>query len=320
MEEEPNEVNLHDVMVQAAHVSPDVQEPVSKVDLSTEENVDQPSDAGAVVLSSASNRYNSCITKGCCRKKCLTKLPKEAVLGVILSTMRLSQEQRDSFLAAKLHSAQSYTDKRRTIWYSFGNDFEICRTAFVQCFADSEHHMVVIQPLVHERTFTVPSHSRKGKFQPKRIDEAVKLKVTQFILRQADQYGLPMPYSKSTLNLLPRIYLSPRTKKTLIAVQYNSLVTAGCQVSPRSFCRIWKEQAAHVVIRDHHTDLCDTCDKLSSALRNSKRDFESKQAASLRWSEHLDRVKSERAEYKRCIDQSRLQYKAYGVTETTKFP
>ena len=117
----------------------------------------------------------------------------------------------------------------------------------------------VVQLAHHGLTGRTPEHLA--------ISADIEQDVMQFIYSYANMYGLPQPAAERGRAEDPPVYLPASKNKKSAYNIYTKTVTQYSPVHYRSFCHIWRRQAAHIKVMKPRTDVCALCDNLRDKIR-----------------------------------------------------
>ena len=137
---------------------------------------------------------------------------------------------------------------------------------------------------------------------------------TKFISHYAEVYGLPYPAPLRGKDGLPPVLLPADTTKAIVHKQYTESATSGGlrAMGLTVFQDLWRAVCPHIKVSPLRTDVCPTCERLSSNVRAAV-DPATKDIAFTAYRAHMDHAAEERGVYNRCVDSAKeeiAQFKA----------
>ena len=114
-------------------------------------------------------------------------------------------------------------------------------------------------------------------------------------------YGLPQPAAERGRAEDPPVYLPASKNKKSAYNIYTKTVTQYSPVHYRSFCHIWRRQAAHIKVMKPRTDVCALCNNLRYKIRVARTEEETECSVQALRS-HTSLAQEERQYYRDLVD------------------
>lgn len=239
------------------------------------------------------------------RESCLEKTKDELdmIVKIQLFHNRNSGVTTDK-LKARERNRQSY----------FFHGHQICRDTFA--FAHGVHYKTVdriakslddngLNPRVHGNTGKAPKHALT-------ITDVNNIK--SFLNLYAHQNGVPLPGRMSNFRNEKYVLLPSDKNKADIHTLYCKATETNNfrKVSLSEFKKIWLEQLPYLLVMKPATDLCIKCQKFVSSIANSGNLTEEEKTLKLDiYQVHLDKVKSQRDDYRQQCETAQQKFKDF---------
>ncbi|XP_070552713.1 uncharacterized protein [Ptychodera flava] len=204
--------------------------------------------------------------KGCgCKDECFGKLKLDVVFQHRLNMAEFTKDQRDILILAKLdensYSGDTVRGGKRECQrfiYKF-DSVRVCEKVWRYCYYVGETTFKNLKRHYKENGVIPRQHGLKGRKPVNTYTFEVIEDVVQFLIRYADEKGLPMPAAPRGRDDHPPIYLPSSDTKAEVYDKY----TESCQQSDpprmavaqvnmrRSHITLWKLAIQNVCVTQH---------------------------------------------------------------------
>ncbi|XP_070576723.1 uncharacterized protein [Ptychodera flava] len=256
--------------------------------------------------------------KGCgCKDECFGKLKLDVVFHHRLNMAEFTKDQRDILILAKLDENSYSGDtvrggKRECQRFIYKFDgVKVCEKVWRYCYYVGVTAFKNLKRHYKENGVIPRRHGLKGRKPVNTYTFEVIEDVVQFLIRYADEKGLPMPAAPRGRDDHPPIYLPSCDTKAEVYDRY----TESCQQSdpPRmavgetTFRNIWSSCVPHIKRMEPRTDVCPKCEAFRQSIQYATSESD-KLTVTTEFSNHILSAQSEREFCNELIKMATAEY------------
>lgn len=207
------------------------------------------------------------MTRACCSKLCLTKIPQESVKARRRLLDSFSFSESKVFFMTIL-GVCGLSENQSNYKYVFDAKTTICSKAFMFIHQCGANKIKDVKKRILERGLVFSPHRNTGQKSNFRASIDVCRAAFIFFMRFSKDEGMPSPGRDRRLDDTMDIYLPTSLVKEDVYRKYRSCFPENIPddtepinlpLSRSSFKRMWKTHAPEIVITPKKSDMCDTC-------------------------------------------------------------
>jgi hypothetical protein len=191
-------------------------------------------------------------------------------------------------------------------------DQVICHRAFLVLYDVKAGQLGTIQRHYLKHGPVPRRHGNRGRSPHNKYEFSVVEEAARFITTYALIHGLPYPAPLRGKDGLPPVLLPPKDTKASVHKQYTESATSGGlqSLGLTVFQDLWRSVCPHIKVSPLRSDVCPTCERLSSSVSSAIGDA-NKQTAISAFQAHINHATEERGEYNRCVELAEVEAKQY---------